>query len=109
MDSLVDRGFPYGLLGRPGVASSAKAGPPGDFSSKRSLDERLMRGAAAVSTTIPPREPARHGWAELLYLVGAVRRLAFDRNLPPPEALGRIRDAYRDYDRGGIELLVRMT
>jgi hypothetical protein len=27
-----------------------------------------------------------------------VRRLAFDRTLPPSEALGRIRDAYHDYD-----------
>jgi hypothetical protein len=48
-------------------------------------------------TTIPPPEP-RHGWNELLTLVGAVRRLAFDRTLPPSEALGRIRDAYLDYD-----------
>jgi hypothetical protein len=39
-----------------------------------------------------------HTWAELLALVGAVRRLAFDRTLPPPEALGRIRDAFHDYD-----------
>jgi hypothetical protein len=27
-----------------------------------------------------------------------VLRLAFDRTLPASEALGRIRDAYRDYD-----------
>ena len=52
-------------------------------------------------TTIPPPEP-RHGIAELLRLVGAVRRLAFDRNLPPSEALGRIRDAYREYDGGVV-------
>ena len=58
-----------------------------------------MRGAAAVSTTFPPQEPTRHGWAELLTLVGAIRRLAFDRTLPPSETLGRIRDAYRDYDQ----------
>ena len=51
-------------------------------------------------TTIPPPEP-RHGIAELLRLVGAVRRLAFDRNLPPSEALGRIRDAFHDYDEVG--------
>ena len=36
--------------------------------------------------------------AELLRLVGAVRRLAFDRTLPASEALGRIRDAFDDYD-----------
>ena len=51
-------------------------------------------------TTIPPPEP-RHGITELLRLVGAVRRLAFDRTLPASEAMGRIRDAYRDYDEGG--------
>jgi hypothetical protein len=51
-------------------------------------------------TTIPPPEP-RHGITELLRLVGAVRRLAFDRNLPP-EALGRTRDAFRDYDEGTV-------
>jgi hypothetical protein len=28
-------------------------------------------------------------------LVGAARRLAFDRTLPPAEALGRIRDHFR--------------
>ena len=32
-------------------------------------------------------------------LLGAVRRLAFDRNLPPSEALGSIRDAVHDCDR----------
>jgi hypothetical protein len=48
-------------------------------------------------STIPPPEP-RHGIAELLRLVGTVRRLAFDTSLPPPEAMGRIRDALGDYD-----------
>jgi hypothetical protein len=46
----------------------------------------------AVTTTVPPQEPGRHSWADLLRLVGAVRRLAFDRTLPPSEAMGRIRD-----------------
>jgi hypothetical protein len=32
-----------------------------------------------------------------------VRRLAFDTSLPPTEAMGRIRDAFQDYDQqGGI-------
>jgi hypothetical protein len=31
-------------------------------------------------------------------LVGSIRRLAFDRTLPPSEALGRIRDAFHEYD-----------
>ena len=43
-----------------------------------------------------------HTWAELLRLVGAVRRLAFDISLPPTKAMGRIRDAFQDYEhRGG--------
>jgi hypothetical protein len=48
-----------------------------------------------------PTDPPRHGWAELLTLVGGVRQLAFDRTLPPVAALGRIRDLFRDYDEGG--------
>jgi hypothetical protein len=50
-----------------------------------------------VSHSIPPPEHP-HSIAELLALVGAIRRLAFDRTLPGIEALGRIRDAFRDYD-----------
>jgi hypothetical protein len=50
-------------------------------------------------------QPGRHGWAELLTLVGNIRRLAFDQSLPPSEALGRIRDAYHDYEQqhGGVQ------
>jgi hypothetical protein len=44
-----------------------------------------------VSTTFPPLEPGRHGWAELLSLVGAVRRLAFDRSLAQKGLLPRLR------------------
>ena len=52
-------------------------------------------------STISPPEP-RHGIAELLRLVGTVRWLAFDRILPPSEALGRIRDLSRlRRSRGG--------
>jgi hypothetical protein len=51
-----------------------------------------------VNHTFPPHQPRRHGWAELLTLVGAVRRLAFDTSLPPTEAMGRIRDVFHDYD-----------
>ncbi|MET0712800.1 MAG: hypothetical protein ABWZ30_09890 [Jiangellaceae bacterium] len=47
----------------------------------------------------------RHIWADLLRLVGAVRRLVFDRSLPAPEAQGRIREAFHDYDQGGISEL----
>jgi hypothetical protein len=60
-----------------------KAGPPGDLSSKRSLDEGSREEPPAVSTTFPPPEPARHSWSDLLRLVGAVRSLAYDRSLAP--------------------------
>jgi hypothetical protein len=43
-------------------------------------------------------EPGRHGWAELLRLVGAVRRLAYDRSLAPDDAMRRIRDAINEYN-----------
>ena len=44
--------------------------------------------------TIPPStQPGRHGWAELLTLLG-VRVIAFDSTMPPIEALGRIRDLF---------------
>jgi hypothetical protein len=51
-----------------------------------------------VSTTFPPPGPGRHGWAELLALVGAIRRLAYDITLAPDDAMRRIRDAFADYD-----------
>jgi hypothetical protein len=51
-----------------------------------------------VSTTFPPPDPGRHGWAELLTLVGAIRRLAYSQSLAPDDALRRIRDLFVDYD-----------
>ena len=50
-------------------------------------------------STIPPPRP-RHGIAELLALVGAVRRIAYDHALEPGDALRRIREAFHDYDAG---------
>jgi hypothetical protein len=50
----------------------------------------------AVSNIMP--EPGRHGWNELLRLVAAVRRLAYDRSLAPDDAMRRIRDAFGVYD-----------
>ena len=56
-----------------------------------------------MNTTFPPQQPRRHTWAELLRLTTTVRRLAFDTSLPAAEAMGRIRDAFQDYDQqGGI-------
>jgi hypothetical protein len=46
----------------------------------------------------PPHEPARHGWAELLTLVGAIRRIAYDRTMAPDDQMRRIRDLFLDYD-----------
>ena len=47
---------------------------------------------------IVPRQRSATPGAELLRLVGAVRRLGFDRNPPRSEAMGRIGDAFRAYD-----------
>jgi hypothetical protein len=44
--------------------------------------------------------PGQHTWAELLRLVGDVRRLAYDRSLAPDDAMRRIRDAFDVYDDG---------
>jgi hypothetical protein len=52
----------------------------------------------AVSTTYPPPEPARHGIAELLRLVGAIRRIAYDVTLEAGDAMRRIFDAFTEYD-----------
>jgi hypothetical protein len=49
--------------------------------------------------TFPPSEPGRHGWAELLTLVDAIRAIAFDRSLDDRDIARRIRDAFVDYDR----------
>jgi hypothetical protein len=51
-----------------------------------------------VSTTFPPLEPDCYGWAELLSLVGSVRRLAYDRSLAQDDAMRRIRDTFDVYD-----------
>ncbi|HEU0212947.1 MAG TPA: hypothetical protein VFR13_02595 [Jiangellaceae bacterium] len=51
-----------------------------------------------MSTTIPPHDPGRHGWADLLRLVGDVRRLAYDSSLAPDDAMRRIRDRFGVYD-----------
>jgi hypothetical protein len=53
-----------------------------------------------VEPTFPPPQPGHHGWAELLTLVGAIRRQADDRTREPDDAMRRIRDAFADYDRG---------
>ena len=51
-----------------------------------------------MSTTYPPPEPARHGIAELLRLVGAIRRIAYDVTLEAGDAMRRIRDLFAEYD-----------
>jgi hypothetical protein len=82
--------LPY-VIRRPRPVSSAPSGA----SAPTQLE------VDTVSTTFPPQQPGRHVWAELLRLTTAVRRLAFDTSLPPAEAMGRIRDAFQDYDQQG--------
>jgi hypothetical protein len=54
-------------------------------------------GRLTVSYTLPPPEHP-HTWAELLTLVGAIRRIAYDVTLEAGDAMRRIRDAFADYD-----------
>jgi hypothetical protein len=53
-----------------------------------------------VSTTFPPQEPGRHGWADLLRLVGAIRAIAYDPSMwnDPDDQMRRIRDLFLDYE-----------
>ena len=51
-----------------------------------------------MSHSIPPPEPGRHGIAELLTLMTAIRRIAYSRSLEPDDAMRRIRDAFAEYD-----------
>ena len=51
-----------------------------------------------MPTTVPPPEPGRHGWAELLALVGDLRRLAYDRSLDDADRARRIRDRFGVYN-----------
>jgi hypothetical protein len=66
---------------------------------RRGLD-RLCGRRPWNPTYLPPSEPARHGWADLLALVGAIRRLAYDLTIAPEDAMRRIRDVFADYDAG---------
>ena len=82
---------------RPVIGRVLTSGPAAaTLPAGRDLDGKEPRRVHHFSTATT----GRHSIADVLTLVGAVRRLAFDRNLPPAEALGRIRDAYRDYDEG---------
>jgi hypothetical protein len=52
---------------------------------------------------IPPNPGSYHGWAELLALVGDLRRVAHDPTLDPDDALRRIRDPFADHDQGRVD------
>lgn len=60
-----------------------------------------------MSTTIPPRNPGRHGWADLLRLVYGVRALAYDQSLAPDDAMRRIRDRFVECDETRIRRELR--
>jgi hypothetical protein len=51
-----------------------------------------------VSNIMP--EPRRHGWADLLTLVGEIRRIAYlpSYQMGCDEQMRRIRDLFHDFD-----------
>jgi hypothetical protein len=51
-----------------------------------------------VSTTFPPPESGRHGWADLLRLLDDVRSIAFDKSIDDADRARRIRDRFGEYD-----------
>ena len=67
-------------LGRRGTPRAHPTGQPGAMAAQR-------RGAVAALSRDPTPQATCHA-----------ARLAFDRTLPPPEAPGRIGDAFHDYD-----------
>jgi hypothetical protein len=74
-----------------------QGGPARCANTGQGLDRPPALDRRTTVTTIPPPEP-RHSWNDLLRLVGAVRRLAYDRSLEPDDAMRRIRDAFGVYD-----------
>jgi hypothetical protein len=56
-----------------------------------------------VSTTFPPQGPGRHGWADLLTLVGAIRRIAFDQSMAPDDQMRIVRDLFLSYDHPEVD------
>jgi hypothetical protein len=74
-------------------------GPDRCVNTCRSLDRPpALDRRTTVSHTFPPPEPGRHGIAELLTLVGDLRRLAYDSSLDDADRARRIRDRFGVYD-----------
>jgi hypothetical protein len=79
--------------------ASAEMFPPwssGDRFIPRTRLAHPASGPRTVSASSHPCRPIAQIWPRPHHSPGG--RLAFDRTLPPPEALGRIRDAFADYD-----------
>jgi hypothetical protein len=55
-----------------------------------------------VTCSIPPPEP-RHSIAELLTLVGRVRRIAYDFTLAPDDQMRRIGDEFPVHDHPEVD------
>ena len=72
--------------------------PPAIASGGRDLDEGSREEHRRVRYLPTARAPGRHSWAELFTLIGAIRRIASDRDPAAVEAMGRIRDAFAEYE-----------
>ena len=71
---------------------------PAIASGGRDLDEGSREEHRRVQYLPTARAPGRQSWAELFTLVGAISRIASDRDPAAVEAMGRIRDAFAEYE-----------
>jgi hypothetical protein len=55
-----------------------------------------------VDYSLPPPEPT-YSIDDVLRLVGAIRRVAYDRSLAPDDQMRRIRDLFLSYDHPEVD------
>src|SRR5215204_4402506 len=76
-----------------------QGGPDRCSNTRRGLDRPpALDRRTTVNDIFPPPDRGRHGWAELLALVGDLRCLAYDRSLDDADRARRIRDRIDEYD-----------
>jgi hypothetical protein len=77
------------------------AGPRLDALGRREPRASTPLGGA-VDYSLPPPEPT-YSIDDVLRLVGAIRRVAYDRSLAPDDQMRRIRDLFLSYDHPEVD------